>query len=41
MPVHDLAFDKVSMWVQVHNIPVSFLNKGVAEELCEVIGEVN
>ena len=40
-PVRDLAFDKVSIWVQVHNILVSCLNKGVAEELCEVIGEVD
>lgn len=40
-PVQDLSLNKVSLWVQVHNIPFSFLNKGVMEELCEVVGEVN
>lgn len=39
--VRDLAFNKVLIWVQVHFIPISFLNRGVAEELCEVIGEVD
>ena len=41
MPAHDLAFNKVSIWVQVHNISVIFLNRGVVKELCEVIGEVD
>ena len=41
VPVQDLAINKVSLWVQVHNIQFSFLNRGVAEELCEVVGEVN
>lgn len=36
-----LSFNKVLIWVQVHIIPTSFLNRGVAEELCEVIGEVD
>lgn len=39
--VCDVAFNKVLIWVQVHIITISFLNRGVAEELCEVIGEVD
>ena len=36
-----LAFNMVSIWFQVHNIPVSYLNRGVTEEQCEVIGEMD
>ncbi|KAL0010981.1 hypothetical protein SO802_006089 [Lithocarpus litseifolius] len=39
--VRGLAFNKVSIWVQVHNIPVSYLNRGVAEDLCKVIGKLD
>ena len=39
--VRGLAFNKVSIWVQVHNILISYLNRSVAEELCEVIGEMD
>ena len=28
------------MWVQVHDIPIPFLNRGVAEDLCNAAGEV-
>ena len=31
----------MSIWVQVHDIPVSFLNREVAEDLCEAIGVVD
>ena len=41
IPVHELALNTVSLWVQVHNIRVSYLNRGVAEDLCEVVGEVD
>ena len=37
----DLSFDKVSFWVQVHNIPISYRNRSVAEDICESIGLVN
>ncbi|KAL0007571.1 hypothetical protein SO802_009073 [Lithocarpus litseifolius] len=40
-PVHALNLNSVSIWVQVHNIPVSHLSRNVAEELCEVIGVVD
>lgn len=40
-PVIELPFDYVSIWVQVHGIPPQFLNREVAEKLCEVVGEVD
>ena len=40
IPISELNFNRVTMWVQVHDIPVPFLNKGVAEDLCNAIGEV-
>ena len=39
--VHEVSFNLVSLWVQVHDIPVSYLNREVAEELCEAIGVVD
>ena len=39
-PVHELAFNKVSFWVQVHDIPTSFLTRKVAENLCEIMGDI-
>ena len=38
--VKDLIFDKAWFWVQVHNIPLSFMSRMVAESLCDTIGEV-
>lgn len=40
-PIRALNFDIVSLWVQVHDIPVRFLNRVVAEDLFEAIGKVN
>ena len=37
-PVHELNLNLVAIWVQVYNIPITQLNRMVAEELCEVIG---
>lgn len=39
--IHDQVFDKVSLWVQVHDILVCYLNRGVVEDLCNVVGEVD
>ena len=39
--IRDLKFDKVAVWVQVHDIPIRFMSQGVAEELCEVFSVVN
>lgn len=40
VPIKALEFDKIPVWVQVHDIPVRFLNRKVAEDLCEVVGLV-
>ena len=39
--IHDPVFDKVSLWVQVHDILVRYLNRGVVVDLCDVVGEVD
>ena len=41
VPIHEVGFNMVSLWVQVHDIPVSYLNRKVAEQLCEAIGVVD
>ena len=40
-PLEDLAFDKASFWVQVHNIPIGYRTKSVADDICESIGAVD
>ncbi|KAL0003349.1 hypothetical protein SO802_017130 [Lithocarpus litseifolius] len=37
--VEDLSFNLTHFWVQVHGIPVRFMNKRVAEGLCETMGQ--
>ena len=39
--IHYPVFDKVSLWVQVHDILVRYLNRGVVVDLCDVVGEVD
>lgn len=39
--LEDLSFDKVTFWVQVHNIPISNRTRSVAEDICEAIGRVD
>ena len=40
VPIRALKFDTIPVWIQVHDIPMRFLNHKVAEELCEVAGSV-
>ena len=40
VPVNELAFNKVPFWVQVHDIPYSFLTRKVAKKLCDIVGDV-
>ncbi|KAL0014215.1 hypothetical protein SO802_001284 [Lithocarpus litseifolius] len=40
IPVRDLVFQKTLFWVQVHDIPMRFMKRKVAEEICDTIGEV-
>ena len=39
--VGDLEFNRVSFWVQVHDLPVRFRRRKVAEQICEAIGRIN
>uniref|UniRef100_A0A7N2MD97 DUF4283 domain-containing protein n=1 Tax=Quercus lobata TaxID=97700 RepID=A0A7N2MD97_QUELO len=39
--LNELTFDKAWFWVQVHDIPVHFMSKQVAENICDIIGEVH
>ncbi|KAK9991871.1 hypothetical protein SO802_026856 [Lithocarpus litseifolius] len=38
--IRALSFDKIPVWVQVHDIPMRFLNRRVAEDLCDVVDSV-
>ena len=40
-PIQDLDFSRATFWVQVHNIPIRYLTKKVAECICETVGEVH
>ena len=39
--LEDLSFDKVAFWVQVHNIPISYRTRSVAEDICDGIRRVD
>ena len=41
IPLQDVSFDKVSFWVQVHDIPIRYMSKEVAEDICSSLDEVN
>ena len=36
----DLVFDKALFWAQVHDIPIRYMSKKVAESIHETFGEV-
>ena len=38
VPARELQFRKAMFWVQVHNIPIRFMTRGVAESICDIIG---
>ena len=38
--IEDLMFNRTSFWVQVHNIPVRFMNQKMAEGICSTVGMV-
>lgn len=40
VPIRALKFNTIPMWIQVHDIPMRFLNHKVAEKLCEVAGSM-
>ena len=39
-PARYLIFNKATFWVQVHDIPLRYMTRQMAECLCEIIGEV-
>ena len=39
-PIDELEFDRVSFWIQIHNLPYSLLTTNVAISLGESIGKV-
>lgn len=41
MPLWESKFSSATFWVQVHDIPIWYMTKEVAEELCDTIGEVS
>ncbi|XP_075655025.1 uncharacterized protein At4g02000-like [Castanea sativa] len=38
--VGDMEFSKMTFWVQVHDLPIRFRTRRIAEQLCEAIGKV-
>ena len=39
-PIRDLVFSKTLFWVQVHDIPIWYMTKEVAENIYDIVGEV-
>ena len=39
--VRDMKFEHATFWIQVHDLPLRFRNRVVAEQLCEALGIVN
>ena len=40
VPLQDLEFQRIPIWVQIHDVSFKFMNKTVAAKLCEVVGVV-
>ena len=39
--VRDMEFNRASFWVQVHDLPIRFRRRKVAEQICEAAGRIN
>lgn len=39
-PIRDMVFKTTLFWVQVHDIPMRFMTRAVAKEICDTIGDV-
>lgn len=38
--IDDLTLDRTTFWLQVHGLPIKFINEKVVEKICEVLGKV-
>ena len=41
IPTKELQFRKATFWIQVHDIPIRFMTRSIAESICDIIGEVS
>ena len=39
-PLCELVFRESLFWVQVHDIPITYMNQATTEELCSILGKV-
>ncbi|XP_050289780.1 uncharacterized protein LOC126727927 [Quercus robur] len=39
-PLQDIKFDRTTLWVQVHGIPIKYMIIEAAKKICSVVGEV-
>ena len=38
--IQEIPFNEASFWVQVHDLPIKFMNKIVAVSICDTVGKV-
>lgn len=39
-PLQDIKFDRTTIWVQVHGIPLRYMSFDKGVKICEVVGDV-
>ena len=39
-PLHEINFNKMTIWVQVHGLPFKYMSLEAGIKICEVVGEV-
>ena len=38
--IQEIPFNEASFWVQLHDLPIRFMNKTVVESVCDIVGKV-